>query len=354
MTLSRFTRGALRLAALALASVALASCATEGAGLTGDSLVQSFTVADNDAQLLDAEEQEFLRLINQHRAASGLAPLVATRMLDEVSYLHSLDMATANYFSHTSRDGRTFDQRMRDGGYTYATYLGENIAAGNATAAATFDQWRNSAGHNANMLSANFRAIGIGRAYSATSTYRWYWTTDFGGVVDGTALSSSGGSADAGTDASTDAGTDSGTDASTDASTDTGTSVYPAPVAVAGNEDAASAYAFAEGRAFVASGNTSAMVNNVTSSCGGNGPDAAFKVTLTTTRSVLIDTEGSSFDTVLYVRRASDGASACNNNASASTTQSSLSLRLPAGVYTVWVDGNNLARGAYRLRYRVL
>jgi hypothetical protein len=34
------------------------------------------------------------------------------------------------------------------------------------------------------MLSANFRVIGIGRAYNGNSSYGWYWTTDFGGYVD--------------------------------------------------------------------------------------------------------------------------------------------------------------------------
>ena len=28
--------------------------------------------------------------------------------------------------------------------------------------------------------------LGIGRVYNASSTYRWYWTTDFGGYVDQT------------------------------------------------------------------------------------------------------------------------------------------------------------------------
>jgi uncharacterized protein YkwD len=30
------------------------------------------------------------------------------------------------------------------------------------------------------MLSANFTEIGIGRAYNPSSTYGWYWCTEFG------------------------------------------------------------------------------------------------------------------------------------------------------------------------------
>jgi hypothetical protein len=34
------------------------------------------------------------------------------------------------------------------------------------------------------MLGTNYHVIGIGRANSTTSTYGWYWTTDFGGYTD--------------------------------------------------------------------------------------------------------------------------------------------------------------------------
>jgi uncharacterized protein YkwD len=98
----------------------------------------------------------------------------------------STDLATKNYFDHTDSLGRTFSTRLGAFGYTYNTSKGENIAAGNATAAGTFAQWKGSAGHRTNMLNAAYTVIGIGRAYSAASTYKWYWTTDFGGYTDRT------------------------------------------------------------------------------------------------------------------------------------------------------------------------
>lgn len=36
------------------------------------------------------------------------------------------------------------------------------------------------------MLNTSYVVIGIGRAYNASSTYGWYWTTDFGGFLDPT------------------------------------------------------------------------------------------------------------------------------------------------------------------------
>lgn len=133
---------------------------------------------------LDSEEQLFLQLINNYRAQNGLQPLALSYTLTKAAQWKSNDLGANNYFAHDDLT-RTWDQRIRDCGYGYNAWLGENIAAGNSGAQATFDQWRNSPGHNANMLGTNYTAIGIARAYSATATYHWYWTTDFGSVNDG-------------------------------------------------------------------------------------------------------------------------------------------------------------------------
>lgn len=134
----------------------------------------------------DDEELAFLTLINNYRTSNGLPTLTMSNSLYNASENHSWDMAAYNYFSHTGRDGSTPWDRIRAAGYTYNTYLGENIAAGYADAQSVFTAWRNSPGHNANMLSPNFHAIGVGRVYGSGSTYGWYWTTDFGGVSEDT------------------------------------------------------------------------------------------------------------------------------------------------------------------------
>jgi uncharacterized protein YkwD len=133
---------------------------------------------------LDAEEQAFCTQINEYRAANGVAPLRVSVTLSNAANWMSNDMATLNYFSHTDSIGRTFSTRLKNFGYTFMTTRGENLAAGNETASRTFNQWRNSAGHNANMLSSSFKVIGISRAYNPLARYKHYWTTDFGGYVD--------------------------------------------------------------------------------------------------------------------------------------------------------------------------
>ena len=139
---------------------------------------------------MDSEGQAFLMLINNYRAQNSRPPLVASYMLTKASAWKSKDLGTNNYFAHDDLT-RTWSQRIRDCGYGFNTYLGENIAAGYTTAQQVFDGWKSSPGHNANMLGANYTTIGIGRVYTAGSTYGWYWTTDFGGFSDGWATTNS-------------------------------------------------------------------------------------------------------------------------------------------------------------------
>lgn len=132
---------------------------------------------------LDPEEQAFLDLLNNYRQQNGVGPLLAEPSLTDAARWMSADMGTHAYFSHTDSLGRNPWDRMAAFGYNYNTWRGENIAAGTSSAQTVFDLWRNSSGHNANMLSSNYRVIGIGRVYTPGSPYGWYWTTDFGGYV---------------------------------------------------------------------------------------------------------------------------------------------------------------------------
>ncbi|WP_437534133.1 CAP domain-containing protein [Sorangium sp. So ce726] len=135
---------------------------------------------------LDTEEQAFLTIINQYRAQNGLGALSACTSMSRAAQGHSEDMRDQNYFSHTSLDGRTPWTRMCNACYELGcggTAMAENIAAGNSAAQATFTQWKNSDGHNKNMLGSAYKVIGIGRA-TGGGTYGSYWTTVFGGASE--------------------------------------------------------------------------------------------------------------------------------------------------------------------------
>ncbi len=145
----------------------------------------SAALAATPTPTLDAEETAVFQQINSYRAQNGVAPLKVSITLTNAAKWLSGDMASKNYFSHTDSLGRGFSARLGSFAYS-ASYTAENIAAGSASASATFQQWRNSAGHNAKMLNPNYKVIGIGRAWGASSKYGWYWTTNFGSTVDAT------------------------------------------------------------------------------------------------------------------------------------------------------------------------
>jgi len=139
-----------------------------------------------EAQSVDAEEQAMVGLINDYRAQNGLRQLKISASLTRAAEWMSGDMASKNYFSHTDSLGRDPFARMTAFGYNYNTSRGENLAAGYNDAVRTFNQWKGSPGHNAAMLNGNYSVIGIARVYGADTTYKWYWTADFGGYVDAT------------------------------------------------------------------------------------------------------------------------------------------------------------------------
>jgi uncharacterized protein YkwD len=129
----------------------------------------------------DAEERAFLDLINDYRRKNGAAALTLNDQLGAAARHHSSDMAKKNYFSHKLSNGDSPEENIRRYGYTHYTYFGENIAAGQESADKVFQMWEGSAEHAKNMRSKHFQEIGIGRAYSQKSKYKWYWTTTFGG-----------------------------------------------------------------------------------------------------------------------------------------------------------------------------
>ena len=128
------------------------------------------------------ETEQFLSVINEYRELRDLGALTIDPSLTKVAEWMANDMATKNYFSHTDSLGRDSFRRMSDMGYDFNVWKGENLLAGAAMAQEAFTLWKNSPGHNANMLNPNFTVIGIARAYNATLFYGWYWATEFGGV----------------------------------------------------------------------------------------------------------------------------------------------------------------------------
>jgi uncharacterized protein YkwD len=133
---------------------------------------------------------DMLEAVNAHRRAGAscgargsfpAAPdLVWNDALTQAAIVHSDDMVAGNFFSHTGSNGSNVGDRVTAAGYAWRG-VGENIAAGQATVAVVVDGWMKSDGHCANIMNAAFRDIGVACvAGNANTTYRTYWTQDFG------------------------------------------------------------------------------------------------------------------------------------------------------------------------------
>lgn len=129
----------------------------------------------------DSEEQAFFALINEYRLQNGHAPLITDCRLNAAADWFANDMAIDNYWPVNHRDNENPPRgpSERVAAFGFDAPVGENIAGGFTTAAVVFQAWVNSPGHDSNMLSDNYVAIGIGRAYSPTAQFGWYWVADF-------------------------------------------------------------------------------------------------------------------------------------------------------------------------------
>ncbi|MEU8966644.1 sigma-70 family RNA polymerase sigma factor [Streptomyces sp. NPDC048491] len=123
-----------------------------------------------------AAVQQVLDLVNSERGKAGCSALTSNPKLYDAALKHSENMAAQNFFDHTDPSGAGPGERITAAGYQWSAY-GENIARGQADAAAVMDSWMNSPGHRANILNCGFKEIGIGVHYGSGGPW---WTQDFG------------------------------------------------------------------------------------------------------------------------------------------------------------------------------
>lgn len=108
----------------------------------------------------EVSEKRMLDMVNEERTSRGLKALQMDPKLQEVARAHSKDMFEKGYFSHTSLDGRSPFDRMKDAGIVFFA-AGENLAlAPNVDIA--HNGLMNSPGHKANILTGEFGKVGIG------------------------------------------------------------------------------------------------------------------------------------------------------------------------------------------------
>jgi uncharacterized protein YkwD len=125
-------------------------------------------------------EQFVVDLLNQRRAAHGLAPLLVAPELAQAARKHSGDMAENGFTDHAGSDGSDAGHRIAEAGYEWAD-RGEIIGWGyGGDAAKMVDWWMNCPIHRPIVLDRSFVEVGVGYVSDPASDWGYYWTVDFG------------------------------------------------------------------------------------------------------------------------------------------------------------------------------
>jgi len=91
------------------------------AGEKGISIAEAFAKKSDVTRpviYLEELEKRIHDLVNQERKKQGLGSLDWNSKLSRIARLHSQDMASRNYFSHDSLEGRNFNDRYRQQGFS--------------------------------------------------------------------------------------------------------------------------------------------------------------------------------------------------------------------------------------------
>ena len=179
------------LALLTLSAAALfALAAGPGAASASAKACGPNTEADASSLSSGAARSAVLCLVNKERNHHGLKPFGRDKRLQKAAQRHNDRMVGTGCFDHECNGESELGKRLESvgylsGGLTRWAY-GENIAWGSgdyATPRSIVAAWMNSPGHRMNILSNDFRDIGIGFTRGTPSDGREsgaVYTTDFG------------------------------------------------------------------------------------------------------------------------------------------------------------------------------
>ena len=126
----------------------------------------------------EAMADRVIELVNQERTSRGLQPLLKHDGLMVAAAARAKELSQR--YSHTRPNGSECFTILWHLGIDYG-YAGENIAMGQRTPEIVMNDWMNSSGHRANILSENFDYIGVG--YTMVDGHP-YWVQLFTGDFD--------------------------------------------------------------------------------------------------------------------------------------------------------------------------
>lgn len=118
-------------------------------------------------------------LINQYRVEKGLKPLRLNATLTEAAKGHSRDLAKWDRISHYGSDGSNPWDRVKRAGYN-PKLAAENVGTGQVSFDEVLVGWKESDGHNKNLLLADAREMGLALVQDPKTEFKSFWTLVIG------------------------------------------------------------------------------------------------------------------------------------------------------------------------------
>jgi uncharacterized protein YkwD len=118
-------------------------------------------------------------LINQYRAEKGLKPLKLNAELSEAAKAHSRDLAKWDRISHYGSDGSNPWDRVKRSGYK-ARLAAENVGTGQIDFQEVMRGWKESSGHNKNLLLPDAEHMGLALVQDPKTEFKSFWTLVIG------------------------------------------------------------------------------------------------------------------------------------------------------------------------------
>lgn len=128
---------------------------------------------DYSTTRLDAERAR--DLINAYRREKGLKPLKLNSELTSAAKEHSRDLAKWDRISHYGSDGSNPWDRVKRAGYK-ARLAAENVGTGQVTFEEVLKGWKESDGHNKNLLLGDADHMGIALVQDPKTEFKSFWT----------------------------------------------------------------------------------------------------------------------------------------------------------------------------------
>ena len=125
--------------------------------------IQKLFVFDRTSFLSSVSAAILTDLTNEERVQNKAPLLVQNDLLNKAAQMKAEDMATHQYFAHTSPEGKNPWYWFKQVGYNFSS-AGENLAVNFFESSDVAQAWMNSPTHRANIVKKDYKEMGIGVA----------------------------------------------------------------------------------------------------------------------------------------------------------------------------------------------